>query len=126
MRVAYVTPSRDLAAKCHLKREREVYKHVLTLAFLDKTCAGKKTMSMGSKVKALFLEKGERGHPMCGLFVKTFPFLRSILFLSLPPAPVCFCCERGSGTIGVLEVLFPFPKCTFFILIYLHQAGAAD
>ena len=86
MRVADVTPSCDLAAKCHLKREREVYKHVLTLALLDDP----------------------------------------LLFLSLPPAPVCFCCERGSGTIGVLEALFPFPKCTFFILIYLHQAGAAD
>ena len=62
MRVADVTPSCDLAAKCHLKREREVYKHVLTLALLDKTYAGKKTKSGRSKVKALFLEKGERVH----------------------------------------------------------------
>ena len=54
LRVADVTPGDDLAAKCHLKREREVYKHVLTLALLDKTYAGKKTKSRGSKVKALF------------------------------------------------------------------------
>ena len=88
MRVAHVTPSCDLAAKCHLKREREVYKHVLTLALLDKTYAGKKTKSGRSKVKALFLEKGERGHPMCGLFVKTFPFLRSPSF-SVVAARTC-------------------------------------
>ena len=88
MRVVDVTPSCDLAAKCHLKREREVYKHVLTLALLEKTFAGKKTKSRGSKMKALFLVKGERVHPMCGLFVKMFPFLRSPSF-SVVAARTC-------------------------------------